>query len=222
MPILVEIYEIRGFILFSTSVIKRVELFSLLFWLLFLWNVLHKIVQKTKLLLSVFFYIYFLDTFFVFPHVFTNLTFVDFSCVSVATSTLLTWAMLRRQPQRLLFWVLGLWRPNWRVLKWVLQLRTVAATVDQAAPATHATASEVKIYNLEAEITVIYVSTNNKNYVLCLIKWSWLEFANSNVLGYLLRVFEVWLLSVWLVYHKYVNLNHQSLLINGLLLVLYE
>lgn len=164
--------------------------------------------------------IFFLN--FVLPHVFVNLMFVDFSCISVATSTLLTWAMLRRQPQRLLFWVLGLWRPNWRVLKWVLQLRTVAATVDQAAPVTHATASKVKMYNLEAEIAVIYVSTNNKNYVLCLIKWSWLEFANSNVLGYLLRVFEVWLLSVWLVYHKYVNLNHQSLLINGLLLVLYE
>jgi len=34
--------------------------------------------------------------------------------------------------------------------------------VDQAAPVTHATASKVKMYNLEAEIAVIYVSTNNK------------------------------------------------------------
>lgn len=73
VPFLVEIYEIRCFILLSTSIIKRLKLcslwdcfaFSVIFvrgkkimWYLnyfFHWSVLHKIVQKTKCLFSVFY-----------------------------------------------------------------------------------------------------------------------------------------------------------------------
>ena len=72
-----------------------------------------------------------------------------FLCGAAARCTQ-TWATPRPPPPaRLSSWEWHLPRPHSRVLKWVLELRMMAASVDQTAPATPAPASEVENHNFK-------------------------------------------------------------------------
>lgn len=85
-----------------------------------------------------------------------------------------TWATQSRQAQRPLWWEWHQWRPSSRVLRWVLVLRMVAASVAITAPAIPAPASEevgsdrlfeAEIWSLPTISDTNNISNNNNYYM---------------------------------------------------------